>query len=40
MEIKISKGSVTCISFDGVPAPGTGKLHWMLTREILRYLAA
>ena len=40
MEIKIRKGSVTCIRFDGTPAPGTGKLHWMLTREILRYLAA
>ena len=39
MEIKIRKGSVTCISFEGAPAPGTGKLHWLLTREILRYLA-
>jgi phosphohistidine phosphatase len=39
MRIRISKGSVTRISFDGAPAPGTGKLHWLLTREVLRYLA-
>jgi phosphohistidine phosphatase len=40
MEIKIRKGSVTCISFEGAPAPGTGKLHWLLTPEVLRFLAA
>jgi phosphohistidine phosphatase len=39
MEIKIRKGSVTCICFDGAPAPGTGKLHWLLTQEVLRFLA-
>ena len=38
MEIKIRQGSVTCICFDGAPAPGTGKLHWLLTPEVLRYL--
>ena len=30
MKIKIRQGSVTCIRFDGAPAPGTGKLHWLL----------
>jgi phosphohistidine phosphatase len=39
MEIKIREGSVTCICFDGAPAPGTGKLHWLLTPEVLRLLA-
>jgi phosphohistidine phosphatase len=39
MQMKISKGSVTCIRFDGAPAPGTGKLRWLLTPEALRFLA-
>jgi phosphohistidine phosphatase len=39
MKMKISKGSVTCIRFDGAPAPGTGKLRWLLTPEALRFLA-
>jgi phosphohistidine phosphatase len=39
MEIKIRQGSVTCICFDGAPAPGTGKLRWLLTPEALRFLA-
>ena len=38
MKIKIRQGSVTCICFDGAPAPGTGKLHWLLTPKVLRYL--
>jgi phosphohistidine phosphatase len=40
MKIKIREGSVICISFDGAPALGTGKLHWLLTPEVLRFLAA
>jgi phosphohistidine phosphatase len=40
MKMRIRKGSVTCISFEGAPAPGTGKLHWLLTPEVLRFLAA
>ena len=39
-EITISKGSVICIRFDGAPAPGTGKLRWLLTPKALRFLAA
>ena len=37
IKIKIREGSVTCICFDGAPAPGTGKLHWLLTPEALRF---
>jgi hypothetical protein len=39
LEIKIREGSVMCICFDGAPAPGTGKLHWLLTAEALRFQA-
>ena len=39
MKIKIRQGSVMCICFDGAPAPGTGKLRWLLTPEALRFLA-
>lgn len=39
MEIKIREGSVTCICFDGAPAPGNGKLHWLLTQKALRFIA-
>jgi phosphohistidine phosphatase len=39
MKIKIRQGSVIFIRFDGTPAPGTGKLHWMLTPKALRFLA-
>ena len=39
MKIDFRKGSVTCIRFDGVPAPGTGKLRWLLTPKALRFLA-
>jgi phosphohistidine phosphatase len=39
LEIKIREGSVMCICFDGAPAPGTGKLHWLLTPKALRFQA-
>ena len=39
LEIKIRKGGVMCIRFDGVPAPGTGKLRWLLTPKALLSLA-
>jgi phosphohistidine phosphatase len=39
LEINIRKGSVICIRFDGAPAPGTGKLRWLLTPKALLFLA-
>jgi phosphohistidine phosphatase len=39
LEIKIRTGSVMCVRFDGVPAPGTGKLRWLLTPKALLFLA-
>ena len=39
LEIKIRKGGVMCIRFDGAPAPGTGKLRWLLTPKALLSLA-
>ena len=39
MKIKIRQGSVTCIRLDGAPAPGTGKLRWLLTPKALLFLA-
>jgi phosphohistidine phosphatase len=39
LEIKIRKGGVMCIRFDGAPAPGTGKLRWFLTPKALLFLA-
>jgi len=39
MKIKISQGSVTCIRLDGAPAPGTGKLRWLLTPKAPLFLA-
>jgi phosphohistidine phosphatase len=39
LEITIRQGSVMCISFDGAPAPGTGKLQWLLRPKALRLLA-
>jgi phosphohistidine phosphatase len=39
MGINIKKSSVTCIRFDGTPAPGTGTLRWLLTPKALRFLA-
>lgn len=35
-DIKIKKGGVVCISFDGLPDPGAGKLRWLFTPKILR----
>jgi len=35
-DIKIKKGGVVCISFDGLPDPGVGKLRWLFTPKILR----
>ena len=39
LEIKIRKGSVMCIRFDGAPAPRIGKLRWLLTPKALLFLA-
>jgi phosphohistidine phosphatase len=39
LEIKIRKGGVMCIRFDGAPAPGAGKLRWLLTPKALLSLA-
>ena len=39
LEIRIGQGSVMCIRFDGAPAPGTGKLRWLLRPKALRLLA-
>ena len=39
LEIKIRKGGVTCIRFDRAPAPGIGKLRWMLTPKALLFIA-
>jgi phosphohistidine phosphatase len=38
-KIAFRKGGVMCIRFDGVPAPGTGKLRWLLTPKALLFLA-
>ena len=39
MRIDFRKGGVMCIRFDGAPAPGTGKLRWLLTPKALLFLA-
>jgi phosphohistidine phosphatase len=39
LEVNIRKGSVMCIRFDGAPAPGTGKLRWLLNPKALLFLA-
>jgi phosphohistidine phosphatase len=39
MRIDFRKGGVMCIRFDGAPAPGTGKLRWLLTPKALLSLA-
>jgi phosphohistidine phosphatase len=39
LEIEIRKGGVMCICFEGAPAPGTGKLRWLLRPGALRFLA-
>jgi hypothetical protein len=40
MEVRIKKGGVACIRFDGVVEPGAGKLRWLLTPEALRSVAS
>ena len=37
-DVKIKKGGVLCMSFDGAPRPGEGKLRWLLTPKVLRSL--
>ena len=39
LEIRIRTGGVMCIRFEGSPAPGTGKLRWLLTPKALHILA-
>jgi phosphohistidine phosphatase len=39
LEIRIRTGGVMCIRFEGSPAPGTGKLRWLLTPKALHVLA-
>ena len=39
LEIRLEKGGVACIRFDGAVQPGTGELRWLLTPEALRSLA-
>jgi phosphohistidine phosphatase len=36
MDIGLEKGSVACIGFGGVPAPGAGELRWLLTPQALQ----
>jgi phosphohistidine phosphatase len=40
MEIRIKKGGVACIGFDGAVEPGAGELCWLLTPKALRSLAS
>jgi phosphohistidine phosphatase len=39
LEIEIREGSVMCIRFEGAPAPGTGKMRWLLTAKALLFVA-
>ena len=39
LEIRLEKGGVACIRFDGAVQPGTGELRWLLTPETLCSLA-
>ncbi len=39
LEIRLEKGGVACIRFDGAAQPGTGELRWLLTPEALCSLA-
>jgi phosphohistidine phosphatase len=39
VEIRLEKGGVACIRFDGAVQPGTGELRWLLTPEALCSLA-
>jgi phosphohistidine phosphatase len=38
-DMKIKKGGVVCIEFDGVPEAGAGKLRWLFTPKVLRLSA-
>ena len=38
-DMKIKKGGVVCIEFEGGPRPGAGKLRWLFTPKVLRSLA-
>ncbi len=38
-DMKIKKGGVVCIEFDGAPGAGAGKLRWLFTPRVLRALA-
>jgi phosphohistidine phosphatase len=38
LEIRLEKGGVACIGFDGAPALRAGELRWLLTPEALRYM--
>ena len=39
LEIRLEKGGVACICFDGAAQPGTGELRWLLQPEALRIIA-
>jgi phosphohistidine phosphatase len=39
LEIRLEKGGVACVRFDGAVQPGAGELRWLLTPKALRYLA-
>jgi phosphohistidine phosphatase len=38
-DMKIKKGGVVCIEFQGVPEAGEGKLRWLFTPKVLRLSA-
>ena len=40
MKIDFRRGGVMCIRFEGAPAPATGKLRWLLTPKVLRFVAS
>jgi phosphohistidine phosphatase len=38
-DMKIKKGGVVCIEFDGAPEAGAGKLRWLFTPKVLQLSA-
>lgn len=38
LDVRIKKGGVLCVRFDGPPAPGAGKLQWLVSPKVLRGL--
>jgi phosphohistidine phosphatase len=36
LDIKIKKGGVVCIDFDGAPESGAGMLRWLFTPQVLQ----